>query len=304
MPPPLILASNPSIGTLSPASPVNLAFALLLGAIIGSFLNVVIARLPQQGASILRPRSHCNCGRPLAWYDIVPILSWFVLRGRARCCHAPISFRYPLVEGATALLFVLCALRLPTPVVPCAWLFVSGLIAIAFIDAEHTIIPDVLSLGLVVAGLVLSFFVPSLHGFGWIHFPSANIASGISGLSGMLIGSSFILWVGIFCSAFARKEALGFGDVKLLGAIGAFCGWRGALFASLGGAALGLISFAIARFVLVPSRDPKDPAEAIVPGHISLPIGTALPFGPMLTAAATAYLLIPHAWFDRLLPSF
>ncbi|MBC7294069.1 MAG: prepilin peptidase, partial [Thermoleophilia bacterium] len=115
----------------------------LLGLVIGSFLNVVIFRLPK-GESLVSPGSHCPvCGYRIRWYDNIPVLSWLILRGRCRSCRTPIPVRYPLVEGLTALIFVLCYWRIGLAwSLPVAWAFSAALIAIAFIDLDHMIIPN------------------------------------------------------------------------------------------------------------------------------------------------------------------
>src|SRR4051812_48936722 len=111
--------------------------AFVIGACVGSFLNVVIYRVPKK-ESIVSPGSHCGCGQPIAWYDNIPMLSWLALRGRARCCGRPFSFRYPFVELLVAGLFLACWLRYPHPgVAVCGMVFVSGLVAATFIDLDH-----------------------------------------------------------------------------------------------------------------------------------------------------------------------
>jgi leader peptidase (prepilin peptidase)/N-methyltransferase len=138
--------------------------AFAVGACVGSFLNVVIYRVPKE-ESIVTPGSHCGCGQPIKWYDNIPILSWLLLRGRARCCGRTFSFRYPAVELLTAVLFVVCWLRFPHQpgVAVCGWIFLSCLIAATFIDLDHFIIPDVFTIGLGVVGVLLSLIVPGLH---------------------------------------------------------------------------------------------------------------------------------------------
>src|SRR5690606_4791675 len=109
------------------------------------------------------PGSHCACGTPIAWRDNVPILSWFVLRGRARCCGRRYSFRYPFVELLTASLFLACWLHFPPAKALCGMVFVSILVAATFIDLDHLVIPDVFTLGGAAAGVLLSLLVPALH---------------------------------------------------------------------------------------------------------------------------------------------
>jgi leader peptidase (prepilin peptidase)/N-methyltransferase len=203
--------------------------AFVVGACIGSFLNVVIYRLPKE-ESIVTPGSHCGCGQPIKFYDNLPILSWLALRGRARCCGRPFSVRYPFVELLTGLLFVACWLRLSpggtfSPgLVVCGWIFLSCLVAATFIDLDHMIIPDVFTLGLGVLGVLLSFAVPALHGQHTDFFLGDSLRSGVASLLGLLVGSGLVLWIALLAEAALKKEAMGFGDVKFVGAIGAFCG--------------------------------------------------------------------------------
>src|SRR5262249_53204431 len=133
------------------------AVALVLGLVVGSFLNVVIVRLPE-GKSLWAPRSACpRCGRPIEWYDNVPVLSFLVLRGRCRRCRMPISWRYPLVEVVTGLPFVLAALRFGLTIDGvAAALLLAALIAITAIDLRHQIIPHLITLPGIVAGFALS----------------------------------------------------------------------------------------------------------------------------------------------------
>jgi leader peptidase (prepilin peptidase)/N-methyltransferase len=270
-----------------------LVFAL--GASIGSFLNVVIVRLPL-GLSIVKPGSHCSCGRPIAWHDNIPIVSWFVLRGRARCCGRRFSFRYPLVEALTAGLFLACWRLLPPGPAVCGWVFMSGLVAAAFIDADHLVIPDACSLGLGVAGVLLALATPDLHGQHSGFFALDSLRSGGAALVGLLAGSGLVFWIAMLAGAVLRKEAMGLGDVKFVGAIGAFCGWHGAVFSVFGGAAVGSIGLAL---VLVCRKlSGAQPAPESPDAPASPILGAHLPFGPMLAVAGGLYFLILHRWVD------
>lgn len=211
-------------------------FSLGMGACIGSFLNVCIWRLPR-GESIVTPGSHCpSCNAPIPWYCNIPVLSWCMLRGRCLKCKAPISIRYTIVELATAALFLLAGLSWIIPamlyltpaasigVVLCRWLVIAGLIVGTFIDLKHFILPDSITIGGTIAGVVLSAFVPGLH----------QRAELWEALRASLIGAGFgfgllysIGWLG---SRVFKKPAMGFGDVKLMAAIGAFFGWQAVLF--------------------------------------------------------------------------
>lgn len=256
---------------------------VIFGLCIGSFLNVVILRLPK-GESVARPGSHCACGAPIRWYDNLPLLSWIFLRGRARCCGRAIPPRYPLIEAATAALFYLAWRRAAPDFFLAAegWVFLGVLLAAAIIDAEHMIIPEVLTLGLGLAGVVIEWALPVLHGQGL----PASLGSGASAALGLCVGSGLTLWIASLASALLRRDAMGMGDVLLVGAIGAFCGWHGAVFAIFGGAFVGL--FWVLLAVLL-RRAPH--------------MASRLPFGPMLSIAAALYYLffrIPvDAWFTQ-----
>jgi leader peptidase (prepilin peptidase)/N-methyltransferase len=274
------------------------AAVFLFGACIGSFLNVCIHRIPA-GKSVVRPGSHCACGKPIAWFDNIPILSWFILRGRARCCGRPYSFRYPAVEALTALLFLACWLLFAPGKAVCGMLFAGALLCATFIDLDHFEIPDVFTVGLGVAGVVLACAVPSLHGQAHGIFAVAALRSGVIAVKGLLIGSALILWIALIAEAVLRKEAMGFGDVKFLGAIGAFCGWQGAVVAIFGGALLGSAWFVLA-LAWGKIRGRKVRVRAFEPGGepAEIGMGAHVPYGPMLAAGALLYFLVLHRWVD------
>jgi len=267
------------------------AFAFGVGAMVGSFLNVVIIRIPA-GESVIKPGSHCACGQPIAWRDNVPILSWLLLRGRARCCGRPFSVRYPVIELLTALLFLACARHFDLAVMACGWVLVSGLIAATFIDLDSMFIPDALTIGLAGTGLLLSILVPALHGEHSGFFALDSMRSGADALEGLLIGSSLVLWIALVGGVLLKKEAMGFGDVKFVGGIGAFIGWHGAVFAIFGGAIAGVLWFLLAVVWNAGKAKP------------SLRFGMQLPFGPMLAFAGAAYFLFLHGRVDAWFASF
>ncbi len=270
--------------------------AALFGAIVGSFLNVCIYRIPA-GKSIVHPGSTCACGQPIKWYDNVPVLSWFILRGRARCCGRPYSFRYAFVELLTAGLFLACWLLFPPAKAACGMVFVSVLIAATFIDLDHMIIPDVFTLGAGLFGVLLSCLVPALHGPTEGIFLVDGLRSGTAALQGLLVGSGLVLWIALLAELALKKEAMGFGDVKFVGMIGAFCGWQGAVFAVFGGAIVGTVWFAVALLWQKGSGKSVElpvSAETPEPAPPALGFGVHVPFGPMLAVAGLLYFLCFH----------
>jgi leader peptidase (prepilin peptidase)/N-methyltransferase len=275
----------------------------VFGACIGSFLNVVIYRVPAE-KSIVTPGSHCGCGQPIAWYDNLPVLSWLILRGRARCCGRRFSFRYPAIELLTALLFLACWLLFSPAKALCGMFFLSALVCATFIDLDHMIIPDAFTIGLGVAGVMLSFLVPGLHDQHHSLFIVASLHSGITSLIGLLVGSGLVLWIALLAEAVLKKEAMGFGDVKFVGAIGAFTGWPGAVFAVFGGALVGTvwIGLALAWKKLLGKNTPAAPRAETPDGQpAEIGLGVHVPFGPMLAIAGALYFLALHPWVDAYL---
>ena len=252
---------------------------------MGSFLNVVISRWPA-GQSVVRPGSHCACGAPIPWYLNIPVVSWLALRGHAKCCGRPISWRYPAVEVLTAVLFVLGWRQFPGDPLSavCGWVLLSSLLAATVIDWEHLIIPEPLTLGLGVAGLLLSGLHPAFHR--QFDTPAALACLRSVGIAatGLAVGSGLLLWIACLATALLKREAMGMGDVIFVGAIGTFCGWHGAVFAIFGGAAVGAL---LAPIFLLRGKSTGWEAR--------------LPFGPMLAIAGAAYFLglkePVDAWF-------
>lgn len=254
-------------------SPFIFLFAFLLGAAIGSFLNVCIYRLPLR-ESIAFPASHCRtCSTPLAWYDNVPLLSYLIRGGRCRFCGAQFSVRYFLVELLTALLAVALVYRFGVTVTAVGYfLFSTALIVITFIDFDHQLIPDVISLPGIVAGVVFSLVSPELSVW--------------NSLIGLGTGAGVLLAVAFAYRALTGREGMGGGDVKLLAMIGAFLGWRAVpltLFvASCVGSVVGV--------------------STMVRRHANTQL--ALPFGPFLSVGALCYLFWGEgiiAWYLSLL---
>ncbi len=204
--------------------------AALVGALIGSFLNVCIHRWPRD-ESVVAPRSRCpGCGRPIAWYDNLPVLSWLILRGRCRGCAQRISVQYPLVELATALLWLSAVLRFgPTLEALRSAVFLSILLGITLTDARHYIIPDEFSLG----GLALGLAFAAVPG----GFPLTSAATGA--VLGLVLLAS-VAWLG---KLVFRRPAMGAGDVKMLAMIGAFIGPVGVLLTVFLGSLFGALIF-------------------------------------------------------------
>jgi leader peptidase (prepilin peptidase)/N-methyltransferase len=204
-----------------------LGWVALVGACVGSFLNVVIHRLPR-GLSLLRPPSACPaCGARVAPYDNVPVVSWLLLRGRCRRCRARISPRYFAVELGTALLAVGCVWRFGFTVQGAAlFALLCAMEAVALIDWEHMVIPDSISLGFLVFGLALSPWVgPGLP----------------ASLLGVVAGGGLLLVVAVLWKKARGIDAMGGGDIKLMAAVGAFLGAVDALLVIFLGAALGAL---------------------------------------------------------------
>jgi leader peptidase (prepilin peptidase)/N-methyltransferase len=214
-------------------APVFPIFAALLGLIIGSFANVCIHRLPL-GRSVVRPSSACpGCGRAIAWYDNIPLLSYLLLLGRCRGCGARISPRYPLVEAANGALYLALAWRLgATLETAVLMLFVTGLLVLTLIDLDHQLLPDVITLPGIALGILASLMVP-----GWPVRPLAAVLSAAFGyLALFAVASAYQKARGV--------EGLGRGDWKMVAMLGAFLGWEKMLLtvfvASLAGTLVGL----------------------------------------------------------------
>ena len=234
--------------------PLLLIAAFLLGACLGSFFNVLIYRLPRE-ESIVRPASRCPaCGRPVRAWENVPIVSFLLLRGKCAGCGSGISWRYPVVEAASGIGFLLIAwVDGPGFLLLRDLVFFSLLVPIVFIDIDHRIIPDELSLGGLAAGILLSF----LPGGDWK-----------GALVGAVLGGGILYATAAVYQRVTGIEGLGGGDIKLLAMIGAFLGWRGALFTIFVGSLLGVAGGVVAM------RKGSDGLK------------TAIPYGPYLCAAA------------------
>ena len=240
--------------------PVGLVVTVLavLGACVGSFLNVCIYRLPRR-ESLAWPGSHCtSCTRSLAWYENIPIVSWVVLRGRCRTCRAPIWWMYPIVEVTTALVFVIGYLLYGlTPLAAVRVLFACALIVLFVTDLQHKILPNVITVPGIVIGFACSLFVPP----GWR-----------DSLIGIVAGGGVLFALAEAYYRVRGQEGLGMGDVKLLGMIGAFLGWKLVLLtlvlASFAGSLAGGVMIASGRGSM----------------KYALPFGTFLAVGALVAA--------------------
>jgi len=199
----------------------------LLGAIIGSFLNVCIVRMPQE-KSIVKPRSHCvHCKKMIPWYDNIPFISYLILGRKCRFCKEKISPRFFIVELLTAITFLAFYRYFGLNIILAPYLvMVSCFIVAIFVDFEHRIIPDEVSVGGMLMGLIFSLFIPQMHAQAISGCPFPHIHALGAALLGVLIGGGCIYAMGLLGDFLFKKESMGGGDVKLLAMIGAFMGWQ------------------------------------------------------------------------------
>lgn len=242
----------------------------LFGSIVGSFLNVCIYRLPRN-RSIVLPNSFCpSCEKPIKFYDNIPIVSYIFLRGKCRYCGSRISPRYPVVEFVTASLFFLLFSKYGISVeLPVNMLFVSLLIVISFIDFDFQIIPDVLSLGGLIAGFILAFSRTPIFFY-------------LDAVYGILLGGGILFAIAYGYQLITKREGMGGGDIKLLGMIGAFCGIKGVLFSLMSGSIIG--TAVGIPLMLIKGKDTK----------------YAIPFGPFLSLGALLFVFLG----DRIIYEF
>ena len=254
-------------------------FAFLFGAIVGSFLNVCIFRIPL-GTSLISPSSHCpHCKNSLKAYDNIPILSYFLLGGRCRNCGAPISARYPLVETIMALFSTFLMLKFGlSPSFFIYFILISSLVVVSFIDLDHRIIPDKISLPGIILGFLASFVKPVegqndfLVLFVFKTVRGALNMAALDSLLGICIGGGLLYAVAVLFYWATKKEGMGGGDIKLLAMIGAFLGWSSTVFIILISSLLGsIVGVAI---MVAKGADSK----------------YAIPFGPFLSMGAVIYL--------------
>jgi len=272
---------------------VGYVIAGVFGAIIGSFLNVVVHRVPNE-ESIVFPNSRCpSCGAAIAFYDNIPVLSYIVLRAKCRHCKEHISFRYPAVELLTAALFVAVAWHDGLSVaLPFDLIFTSSLLALVFIDAEHMILPNVITYPGIVFALVARIVIPLLSGTP--HFddvPSLSqgalagipiwVVSLVGALIGALVGGGSLWLMGWTWEKLRGVEAMGLGDVKMMFMAGAYLGWRLTILTIFVGVLTGSI---IGMFLMV--RSGKRDMQMLLPFGVFLGLGAigALLFGAPIVA--------------------
>src|SRR4030042_4150290 len=233
--------------------------SIIFGALVGSFLNVCIVRLPKE-ESIVTPGSHCpQCNNPINFYDNIPLISYLLLGGKCRYCNKPISIQYPLIEGITALSSFLLFVKFGATLSYLFYFsFVSALIVITVIDLYHQIIPDVISIPGIGVGLLGSLIIR------YITFPNSLI--------GILVGGGSLFLVATLYQWFFKREGMGGGDVKLLAMIGGFLGWKSVILTILLSSFIGsIVGIAI---MLLKGKDFK----------------YAIPFGPFLSLVAVISL--------------
>lgn len=246
----------------------------ILGAAVGSFLNVCIHRIPLS-ISIVSPPSSCpGCGRHIPFYYNIPIISYIILLGRCAYCKNPISVKYPLVESVTAVFAVFIAIRFGMSLEALVYfIFISALIVITFIDLKYQIIPDCISIPGIPLGFILSFALPS---------PGV-----LNSAIGILLGGGILFSIACAYYWVTGNEGMGGGDIKLLAMIGALLGWKGVVMTLLAGSFTG--AAAGVSFMVIYGKSGK----------------YAIPFGPFLALGASVYLFFGDAiitWYiDRAL---
>jgi len=247
--------------------PFATVFVVLVGLVLGSFLNVCIHRLPR-GESIIRPGSHCpRCNAPIRWHQNVPVLSWILLRGRCADCSAPISWRYPFVEAlSAAILFGLWRHFGAAPAFGVSAVFALSMVALFFTDLDLQLLPDKITLGGLALGLAVAWYNPFLNGQGWARVWAA--------LGGAALGAGLLWGFGALYGRLRGVEAMGLGDVKMMAMVGAFAGPFGVLLTIFAGSLVG----AVVGILLIPLRGGS--------------LQDTLPFGCFLAPAALAALLV------------
>lgn len=273
-------------------------FVFILGACIGSFLNVVIHRIPNE-ASLLTGSKCPSCNKAIRFYHNIPIAGWFLLRGKCADCNAPISFRYPAIELLTALTFCLVYWQIGIdPYLPLALAFASTMIALIFIDAEHMILPNVITYPMFIIAVAVRIIYPMIFDGNYFsdmsYPPIANLrgypawtVSLAGALFGALIGGGSLWLVGALWKLLRGVEAMGLGDVKLLFGVGAFLGWRLTVLTIFVGALTG----ALAGIALLVKSEEKD-------------LQTRIPFGIFLGFGAVFSMIFGERFINWYLRMF
>jgi len=269
--------------------PITCAFVGIVGLIIGSFLNVLIYRLPRE-QSIVLPNSACpSCRAPVRAYDNIPVISFIVLHGRCRSCRAPISLRYPIVELLTAFLFVAVTAHEGTSyALPFDLAFVAALIALIFIDADHMILPNAITYPGILFALMSRIAVPYLAGASALddlpglieRFPPSLpmwSVSLIGAAIGALVGGGSLWLMGFVWQKLRGVEAMGLGDVKMMFMVGAYLGWRLAILTIL----IAVFSGSLAGIAVMLRRGGRN-------------LQMMLPFGIFLGIGAIATIFVGH----------
>jgi len=266
------------------------------GLVVGSFLNVVIHRLPLEGESVLRPlRSRCpSCRHELSAWENIPLLSWLILRGRCSACGWRIPIRYPLVELLNAIFWGIAGAMAPSLELGVIYaVALSALLVASAVDFDRFEIPDQVSIGGMVLAPICSFLVPALHESTWIarefsdHAPVDRVGAALGSLAGIAVGGGSLLLIGWIGKRLFRRDAMGLGDVKLLAAGGGFAGPGAALVALFLSSVVASLVGArnIGRFLCLSRsrarvrRTPKPFARSLASARIA---GRYLPFGPYL----------------------
>ena len=261
----------------------------IFGLIVGSFLNVCIYRIPME-QSIVVPRSHCpNCKTQIAWYDNIPLLSYLILGGKCRHCKTHISIRYFLVELFTGICFLLVHVIFKGPnFSSITYTFVAAcLIVITFIDLDHFIIPDVITIPGMIIGLLCSLILvyspqmptPFIAEPGYFMVWSGKYLPLVNSVIGLLFGGGILLLIAVIAKAIVKKDAMGGGDIKLLAFVGSFIGWKLVLLTLIFASFIGSIVGGIVLLQLrIKNRDTP------ITGHY-------IPFGPYLAMGTFLALL-------------
>lgn len=244
-----------------------LVYICIIGACVGSFLNVCIYRIPEN-RSIISPGSACpSCGKSIPFYLNIPVISWIMLLGKCRYCRTGISFRYPMIEALTAAFAALCYLRFGLTLEMVYWfVFISTLLTLSFIDIDHQILPDIITLPGIILFASSMFIVPEM--------------TVSKTLIGIFAGGGFLYAVAYFYAVIKKREGMGGGDIKLLAMIGAAIGWQGVLFTIFAGSLLGTIG-----------------GIAVMIHNRIFSMQAQIPFGPFLSMGALIYLF----WGDSLI---